>query len=73
MAIKQTLVKPERNGNGYGFAILMIGYQVMVCLFYAYWFAYQPVTTASTWDEGELFLVGSLAVLVLIGTYSFFI
>lgn len=39
----------------------------MVCLFYAYWFAYQPVTTASTWDEGELFLVASMAVLVLVG------
>lgn len=69
MAIKQTLVKPQRNQNGLSFAVCVLGYQVMICLFYAYWFTYQPYLTTSTWDEDELFLVASMTVLVLLGTF----
>lgn len=50
MAIKQVVTKPQRNGNGFGTAIFLIGYQVFVCLFYAYFFAYQPVTASEQWD-----------------------
>ncbi len=46
MAISPIVVeKPKRNGNGIAFAIVVFLYQIMICLFYGFWFNYQPITT----------------------------
>lgn len=60
--------KPPMNINGIVFGILIFAYQIMICLFYGFWFRYQPDTLTLAFDEGELFLVCSLTILVVIGT-----
>ena len=68
MAIQPQPLKPARNANGIGFGILLFLYQIMICLFYGFWFGYNQVTLVFTYDEGQLFLVAALIILVVIGT-----
>ena len=36
--------------SGIVFAIVVLLYQVMICLFYGHWFNYQPHTTVNIFD-----------------------
>ena len=42
----------DYHRSGLVFAIFVFLYQVMICLFYGYWFNYQAYTTANIFDEG---------------------
>lgn len=55
------------NTNGYIFAIVLFFYQIMVCLFYGFWFQYQPITAGTIFDEGEILLVAFMTILVVVG------
>jgi len=54
MAIPADKVKnpDDFHRSGLVFAILVFAYQVMICLFYAYWMNYQVYTTTNVFDEG---------------------
>lgn len=71
MAVQPGVEKPPNNRNGIAFGVLLFLYQIMICLFYGFWFRYQPITLAQSFDEGELFLVAAMTILVVIGTLSF--
>ena len=70
MAITAPKVKnpDDFHMSGIIFSVVVLLYQVMICLFYGFWFSYQPYTTANFFDEGEIQLVAFLTILVLLGT-----